>query len=157
MNFTEKTVFPVFSQDNNNKYRFYLHFGIGNYLRLESDLKDFCLIQEKPYFVHNETQITKEAFIEANKDLLQKTGLINLFEGSEKDEDEITTDIVRDEYVRQYTEELKEQTKSFEAVIEKQQEKIAALQSRNEFLEIVSSQSQKEIKFFKRIIKKLTK
>lgn len=93
-----------------------------------TDLKDYG----------NDVEITKEEFIEANRDLLEKTGLINLFEEPLKwkesyhQREQIKTlekelDKANQETARFNSEILKGNIKSLEAVIEKQQEKIEDL------------------------------
>ena len=142
MEFNENTQFPIFTKKNST-YFYYLSKGMF-----------FCfntynasVYLESVTILSTEEVITKEAFIEANKDLLQKTGLINLFEVSEK------TDWQRaaEKYCLHLEEKTKEaekyyqenkqlsqrlkiaieddkeqvnQIKTFESVIEKQQEKI---------------------------------
>ena len=85
MDFNENTQFPIFTK-RNSTYFYYLSKGMF-----------FCfnaynasVYLESVIILSTEEVITKEEFIEANKDLLQKTGLINLFEGSEKSDFEIS-------------------------------------------------------------------
>ena len=82
MGFNENTQFPVFAK-NIAKKDSYIYLSMYCCFTLYSNKKDyyFELNEENiPLFVdEEEVQISKEEFIEANKDLLEKTGLMNLF------------------------------------------------------------------------------
>lgn len=70
--------YPCFTK--NERY-YYLTLSPYFTIRfLSDDISCFLAEYEELVFTEEETEITKEQFIEANKDLLQKTGLINLFE-----------------------------------------------------------------------------
>ena len=74
MKITEKTVFPIFTKGNNHYYCLLFDMAIV------FGKTDFSIVREYKKIRNQDEEITKEEFIEANNALLEKTGLINLFE-----------------------------------------------------------------------------
>ena len=74
MKITEKTVFPIFTKGNNHYYCLLFDMAIV------FGKTDFSIVREYKKIRNQDEEITKEQFIEANNALLEKTGLINLFD-----------------------------------------------------------------------------
>lgn len=80
MEFNENTQFPVFSKRSNNAY--YCYISLYAWIELVPGT-DKAVLSHQDYTLEmfpEEQTITKEEFIEANRDLLEKTGLINLLD-----------------------------------------------------------------------------
>jgi hypothetical protein len=85
MEFNEKTVFPVFSKRDNDSYYHYISENCVIEITSKKAIQ-LTVVEDGLYILPAEVYCSKEEFIEVNKDLLQKTGLINLFEGADKHE-----------------------------------------------------------------------
>ena len=79
MKFNENTEFPVFTENKEeNCFNYYPNREFVYSFKEHGAIVAFSL-KEDWNFQYNETLSTKEVFLNASKDLLQKTGLINLF------------------------------------------------------------------------------
>ena len=81
MKFTEETVFPVFTKSP-NAYCCFLSIHYSFLITLKGSVISYGFQEALD---SDQTPITQKEFIELNKKCLEKTGLINLFEGSERE------------------------------------------------------------------------
>lgn len=81
MEFTNDTQFPVFTK---HKHYYCCYPNKDFYMSLDKNFGSISNSYAEKGLLE-EAQITKQEFIEANKDFLQKTGLINLFGDPEND------------------------------------------------------------------------
>lgn len=149
MKFNENTQFPVFAKSVDD-YMFFPSKNILFYFETRSKLITIES-REKPCGLYSgEEEITKEEFIKANKELLEKTGLIKLFETKE----------VTHSTISNFEKAIKNRDKNLEELATREnvhKEKIKSLKEELSGLKFANRNNLKTIEKYKTEIDRLNK